>query len=85
MTFHSNSFSKPQKTFVSKALHCFSWIYFGPGNLRAHMVTTVMFGPELEQPKGLVLTDGSQMLPGNQVNLNVVAEVLRDGVWHGDP
>jgi hypothetical protein len=25
------------------------------------------------------------MLPGNQVNLNVVAEVLRDGVWHGDP
>lgn len=49
------------------------------------MVTTVMFGPELEQPKGLVLTDGSQMLPGNQVNLNVVAEVLRDGVWHGDP
>ena len=85
MTFHSNSLPKPQKTFITKALHCFSWIYFSPGNLHAHMVTAVMFGPELEQLKGPVLTDSSQMLPGNQVNLNMVAEILRDGVWNGDP
>ena len=85
MTFHSNSFPKPQKTFITETLHGFSRIYHGPGNLRAHMVTAVMLGPELEQPEGPVLTDSSQVLPGNQVNLNMVAEVLRDGMWYEDP
>ena len=45
------------------------------------MVALVMFGPQFEESQGLPLTNGCQMLPCDQMNLDVVIEVLRQMIW----